>query len=897
LSSNILEGEVILLTEMALADSFSKSELRIGGDLRYLVCKEQCILLDEKLSLTLPVSKGGDAKPANADVFKQARRSLPKSSGKYVTVRPIVKAPEFAVGSKFDFKLAVDVARGHHVQSNTPAMSTFVATEIFLEPTPGVTIYDASYPKPHFREVKYLGKMSEFTGHFDITVPVEVDEAPDGEVLNFAGILKYQVCNDGGQCYPPTAIAFTHEAASQKTETQKLIEKAKKLAEIGGGLQWQHWQPGLAEQLSQDGHIVYVEVWADWCRACQTNREATTDTDEVRKLMDRLCVVPLHADYTHMDEEIKAYLQEFNRTGPPLAVFYPPNEPNQPILMPAKLANNPEQLLEALRSAGANYDCRHEEDDPSKRLGTAVDTDEADPVDYAESDEVDTAVAVTPAEGDDDAGAVPAETVDADAADVVPAVTGEEVDTEAALNGGISLITAIMFAFLGGLILNIMPCVLPVISIKILSFVQQAGEDPKRVFQLGLVFASGVVLSFLALAAVIIGLKHGGTFVSQGFHFQNPVVVIVLASIIFAFGLSLFGVFEVTIPGAAISQISAAEEREGALGAFLKGVLATILATPCTAPFLGSALGLALNPATSDSILVVIFLSAGFGMASPYIILTWKPAWLKFVPRPGAWMETFKQFMGFLLMGTVVFLTWPLKDLIGAEGLFWTLCFLTSLGLAVWILGLQTPLTPFSKRMGAWGLALVVVMGSWWVCFHKYAPFEVLLANAQNGNGNGAPPVLAAGSPKELAPGFLEPEEWEDEIPWRRWSKGMPEQLAQDGHTVFVDFTATWCLTCIANKKGTVDTPEVRQVMSDLCVIPLKADFTHRDPEIVEVLQKFGRGGVPLNVIYPAENPGKPIALPEQLIGRQDLVINKLMEAGSALACPNGPTGIGAITP
>jgi len=262
----------------------------------------------------------------------------------------------------------------------------------------------------------------------------------------------------------------------------------------------------------------------------------------------------------------------------------------------------------------------------------------------------------------------------------------------------------LLLAFLGGLILNIMPCVLPVISIKVLSFVQQADEAPGRVFRLGLTFALGILVSFWVLGLVIIALKAGGRQLGWGFQFQSPEFVIAMVAVVFLFGLSLFGVFQITLPGAAFSTLAVAEQREGYAGAFSKGLLGTVLATPCTAPFLGPALGVAFK--STDLMLLAIFTSIGAGMAAPFLLLTVNPRWLHLLPRPGAWMETFKQFMGFLLMGTVVWLLYPLGDLIGGYGLIWALAFLTFVALAAWVLGRISPLSTSQTRGSLWVLEI-----------------------------------------------------------------------------------------------------------------------------------------------------------------------------------------------
>ncbi len=428
-------------------------------------------------------------------------------------------------------------------------------------------------------------------------------------------------------------------------------------------------------------------------------------------------------------------------------------------------------------------------------------------------------------------------------------------------------------AFLGGLILNVMPCVLPVISIKVLSFVQQADEDAWRVRRLGIAFCAGIVISFWALAAVIILLKSWGNQLGWGFQFQSPVFVMVMMALMFVFGLSLLGVFTISLPGRATTNLAAAEQREGYTGAFMKGVLGMILATPCTAPFLGPALGVAF---TSSSIeLFAIFTSVSFGMASPFFLLTMYPAWLKYLPRPGAWMENFKQLMGFMLMGTVVWLLWILSKQIGADGLIWTLVLLVALALACWLIGKITPSTSGTRQAFAWVTAIAIVFGTWWYSFERSQTVGNLIAQVRLANaGNCCEDVTQ-----------IQTDDWDKHIPWQRWSKGLPEELAEQGYTVYVDYTASWCATCLANKKATLEGKMVRSKMRDNCIIPLKADFTLEDPDILEDLNKFHRSGVPLNVIYAAGNHTPPIVMPEQLVGRTSLVLEKLDAAGPSQIC------------
>jgi thiol:disulfide interchange protein DsbD len=384
------------------------------------------------------------------------------------------------------------------------------------------------------------------------------------------------------------------------------------------------------------------------------------------------------------------------------------------------------------------------------------------------------------------------------------------------------LIGAIIAGFIGGLILNIMPCVLPVISIKILSFVQQAGDDPKRVFKLGLVFSAGVILSFLILAGAILGIQaQTQTAQSWGVLFQSTAFVVGMIIVVFAFALNLFGVFEVMLPGRATAKLAGATEREGLPGAFMKGVLATLLATPCTAPFLFSAMSFAL--ASSPLVVLLIFASAGVGMASPYLLLTAKPAWMRYLPKPGPWMVSFKQFMGFLLVGTAVWLLVVLGGLRGVDGVVWMVAFLAFLGLGCWMFGRIQFGWSTARKAVMCGLALGVVgLGG---CF-----------------------AYRQAQPSELK--------------WVDYRKGLAEELANEGRYVYVDYTAKWCATCQINKAWALHDRSVVARFNALDVVPIKADYTNYDEDIADDLKAFKRDAVPLNVIYPPGRPDRPIVLP-----------------------------------
>ena len=453
---------------------------------------------------------------------------------------------------------------------------------------------------------------------------------------------------------------------------------------------------------------------------------------------------------------------------------------------------------------------------------------------------------------------------------------GAGTEPAAAEQGGLSglllragLIGAIIGGFLGGLILNIMPCVLPVISIKVLSFVQQADEEPKRVFQLGLAFAAGIVVSFLVLALGILWLQHETQSIrGWGTFFQEPRFVVAMIVVMFVFALNLFGVFEIILPGAATTRLASATEGEGFSGAFLKGVLATLLATPCTAPFLASAVSFAL--ASSTAVVLLIFTSAGVGMASPYVILTAKPAWMRYLPRPGAWMVTFKQFMGFLLIGTVVWLLWILGALVGDSGVVWAVGFLAFAGLGCWLFGRVQFGRPTAGKFVACAIALGIVLIGGWFSYGMYEPQQIVAAYAS------IEEVVSAAD-WESQKGSATPK-----IPWVPYQKGLAEKLSARGYTVYVDYTATWCFTCQANKKVALGNDAVVAKMAELHVIPIKADNTSYNADIAEDLRRFKHDAVPLNLVYPPGKPEEPIVLP--VILTPGTVLEALTKAGPSVA-------------
>lgn len=408
------------------------------------------------------------------------------------------------------------------------------------------------------------------------------------------------------------------------------------------------------------------------------------------------------------------------------------------------------------------------------------------------------------------------------------------------------LLMALVFAFVGGMILNLMPCVLPVISFKVMSFVKLAGESRRLIFQHGLAFSGGVLLSFWALAGVLLGLQAYGRSVGWGFQLQEPLFVAVLAAVLFLFALSLFGLFEIGTSLIAVAgQAEHSSKKSGGMtGSFLSGVLATAVATPCTGPFLGSAVGFAVTLPALQALSIFSFL--GLGMSLPYLLLAAFPQLLRFMPRPGPWMDTFKQLMGFLMLASVLWLVWVFGAQTNALALTLLLGGFFFLAFASWIYGRwATPLKSRAVRLTATAIAvLVCACGGYAIWTSTSAWVE-----AMGGGSKIAATVATAEAGADV---------------WEEFSAERVAELRQKGIPVFIDFTAKWCLICQANHL-VMSTEEVAKQFANQGVVKMKADWTKSDPAITAELRKFGRNSVPLYVLYDKTADAAPQILPQVL--------------------------------
>lgn len=397
--------------------------------------------------------------------------------------------------------------------------------------------------------------------------------------------------------------------------------------------------------------------------------------------------------------------------------------------------------------------------------------------------------------------------------------------------GSSGLLGTLVLAFVGGIILNLMPCVFPVLAIKILGFVNQSGNDRKKITAHGLVFALGVLVSFWALAGLLLVLRAGGAQLGWGFQLQSPAFVFAMASFLLIFALNLSGLFEIGLSATGVG--GKLQMKEGFGGSFFTGALATLVATPCSAPFLAPALGAALALSAGQSILV--FTAIAVGLALPYLLLSIFPSAIKLLPRPGAWMETFKQFMAFPLYATVGWLLWVLagqtKDDDNALLLI-TFGFIL-IAMAAWVYGrfVQAHGKPRRQRVGLI-FAVLLLIGGLYTGWPKDAPTASTDGSYQ--------------------------------VTWDKWSPDAITAAQTAGHYVYVDFTARWCATCQTNKAAVFHNDAVLAELAKKKVVLLRGDWTNRDPKITTELARWNRSAVPFNLIYA---PGKtePVILPELL--------------------------------
>ncbi len=404
----------------------------------------------------------------------------------------------------------------------------------------------------------------------------------------------------------------------------------------------------------------------------------------------------------------------------------------------------------------------------------------------------------------------------------------------------------LVWAFFGGLILNLMPCVFPVLGLKIMGFVRHAQNSQRSIRIQGLTFTLGVLISFWLLSSILLVLRAQGESLGWGFQLQSSGFVVFLIALLFLLALSFLGVFEI---GMGLSNAgSQLAQKEGLKGSFFSGMLATLVATPCTAPFMGVALGFALSQ--PPWIAFIVFTSLALGMSSPYLALSYFPNLLKYLPKAGPWMDAFKQAMAFPLLATIVWLLWVLGLQKHIHAVVEVLFALVILGLGGWIYGCWYTLSQTKK------VKWIALFFSAISILSALGLFIDATEDEEESNKG-----LHASTP----------------LDWEPYSAERLATLRAQEQPIFIDFTAAWCLTCQANFKAVLSTPEVTEAFKDHHIALLMADWTRRDPQITEALSQLGRSGVPAYVLYPSDPDKDPIILPEVLT--VDIVLNALKQA------------------
>ncbi len=736
-----------------------------------------------------------------------------------------------APGETIALAVKLDIEDNWHIY-HPLVLETGLPTEAKFTLPDGAAVGEIRYPAPYYREISgiaYLGYEDEAVL---LTELMLADSVETGSSLPIEVEVSALICEDTGTCIPVTAKAQLNLPVAEalgapanedtfKSASRALVQKLNDanylendsqvitrhervpvggkseialVVELEPGYHIWHRDPGGVEGLIPTR--VYIETPSGFDMPADERSWSTPET----KTMEYLGEVNQHRDRL-------VVRQPFEITDK----LFEPGAQKLRVLVEYQACNDDGQCFPPVTAQGfATFDVVAA-DEPAVANATTLASNVFGPTDEPTASDSPTATATTSI-------------------------------------GFVRLLNILGLAFLGGLILNIMPCVLPVVSLKIFGFVSQAGEQRGRIFALGLTYGAGILASFLVIAAIMIGPQlatdGGGELRNWGALLQNTNFLLILCGVLVFFGLSMLGVFEITLPGAATSAAGAAASKEGFGGAFFNGLLTTALATPCVGPFLGPALGLMLTLPIPLQLLSIM--TIGVGLAFPYVLLTAFPAWLKFMPKPGNWMVVFKQAVGFVILAVPIWLLAVVGKQAGIDMVIGALVFLFAIGFAAWLLG-QTGHGPVGRAATTWIIAIALVGGGWYF-------------------GTGL--------------GVKDP----DAIQWQQWAPGKAEQLAAEGYTVYVDYTADWCLTCKANLYGVLETDAVRSTLRDLNVYPIYADFTSFDEQMQAEIQKHGRNGVPLNVIFPAGKPDEPIVLPEILT--QGLVKEQLAAAGASARAP-----------
>lgn len=783
--------------------------------------------------LAAPLLAAAWAAPASAQLdlnsLQVERSGRVAATAKAVVVQAdIVPAAD---GQGYALKVKAEIAPGYHIYSLTQPAGGPIASRITLDKSDEFKLdgeFKPSVEPQVYPEAAFDNLMVEsHEGELAWSAPIQLASGVDPAKLVIKGSLGYQAC-DASSCLPPSSVKFAATLGSDSaatTSSKSISVESPPQAAPAAGFRDNNSKAELAAHIepkavAPGGQATLVvtitpdKEWHAYAWAARDPVEVAKPTLILFSETSGFAVGEPAPSSMPLEKTTGEYVERYHE-GPVTwrIALDPPNS-----LAPGHYPITGMIGYQVCRATGC--------DQPrAVHFSAELTVDAAEvpgqtPVTFGKPAPYAQAAKLADEQASDDAAASGGAAFDA-----------SRIQATAANTGGQSLAWVLVAAFAGGLILNFMPCVLPVIGLKILGFVEQSGDSRASILSLNLWFSAGLIAVFLVLAslAAFLGLRWGEQFTSTAFN-------VVMSGLVFAMALSFLGVWEIPIPGfVGHGKANDLAAKEGALGAFSKGVLTTVLATPCSGPFLGAVFGFTLRQ--SPATIYAIFTSIALGMASPYLAIGAFPGLIRFLPRPGAWMDTFKQIMGFVLLGTVVFL----MSFINKDYFVPTFAMLIGVWAGCWWIG-RTPLTAeFNQKATSWTAGIALAAAVAFMAFTWLVPGEELIA-------------------------------------WQPFSRQELVKLTGEGKTVMVDFTADWCLTCKRNEEFALNTEAVSELIRKNGVAPLIADWTDGSPEIKEMLEVLGSASIPVYAIFPADNPNKPIILRDLV--SQDEFLAALEAAG-----------------
>lgn len=819
-----------------------------------------------------------------------AQLGLPSSGeGKpAVTARLVASVKSARPGETFTVGVLFNVPRGTYFYYRSPGQ-TGLATKVSFAAPPGYAVGPVQFPGPEVKEVVLGSKLTNsyvYKRSTAVTAEVKVPaDAKPGDVVEVVADFRFQYCEENGVCVPPRptkekitlpivagdeAIASADAAALQRARTSIPVaaSNAKYIA-LSAELASKTLSPGQKTEL-----LVNVQVEPGFkLQMHNPPAQGLVSTDVIVENPTGVSFGPpvypaplAPKKVVEGYENVKEYRDSFTI--------------NVPIAATDRLTGSKVEIGGLLRYQACNLEgscfppifASFAVTAPVEGIANAAGTTEPTVAS-------DTSQPESPPQSSPIADGTGAKALEGMSEKVASLFNNIVLPEESG-----SLGQYLVFAFLGGLILNVMPCVLPVIAIKVISFVQQSGQNRGRILLLNLAYSAGVVFVFLVLATLAVGFGFG-----WGSLFQQAEFNLFMAGLVFAMGLSLLGVFEIPVPGFAGS-MSGGDHQEGPLGAFLTGILATLLATPCSGPFLGVTLAWSVRQPVEITYLV--WAAMGIGMASPYVVFGLFPAATRWLPKPGNWMVTFKEIAGFFLMATVVYIMWTLNE----TYILPVLVVLLGIAVGSWMIGnlydINTP--PLRKNflrfaalaisVGICGFGVTTVKG--WVEDRR----DFRIAKAQQ-EWMESYVKKGVSFPDDAA----EAEKDENKLPWQPFNEERLAKLVSEGTTVLVDFSADWCLTCKANERNALDTEKTRDWVKKNGVVTMYADYTEFSEGIQRWLNRFESVSVPLTVIFPGQDPFHPVIIRDAYF--QQALLAALKKAGPSKNLIEAPGEQVTVTP